>query len=655
MTGSPQAPDPSSQGAGSLPDPHTPDAYAPAAHGHGKEKFWALAVGAAGVVYGDIGTSPIYAFRESLHGAMKDGTLARAEVVGVISLMLWALIFVVTIKYAIFIMRADNKGEGGVLALMALAQHAIGRRTRTVFVLGVAGAALFYGDAILTPAVSVLSAVEGLKLAIPGFDKGYVQPVAIGILIVLFAAQARGTGKVGLVFGPLMVIWFLVLAAMGLMHISDDPGILAAFNPAHAFGFLTSHGATSFLVLGSVFLCVTGAEALYADMGHFGKGPIRVTWLSFVLPCLALNYLGQGAMVLAHPERATDPFFLMAPDWGLLPLSILTMAATIVASQAVITGAFSLTQQAIQLGLLPRLEIRFTNEDQRGQVYLPQINWLLLVGVLALVLVFGTSSSLASAYGIAVTGTMLVDSFLIFVVMTNLWKFKPWMALAIVTPFIIVDSAFFGANLLKVMSGGWFPLLLGAFLLFTMLTWVRGSAILMEKTRRNSVPMVDLIESLKVGPPARVKGTAVFLTSDLSSAPMAMMHNLKHNKVLHERNVILQVFTADTPRVAEENRAVIRQLSDDFVAVELYFGFMESPNVPRVLGLLRKKAGGPKFDIMNTSFFLGRRTVLPSQKGGMPLWQDKLYVALARSSANATDFYHIPSGRAVELGAQIVV
>jgi KUP system potassium uptake protein len=654
MTGSPPVPDPASPQSAPSPEGGSPEVYSPAAHGHGKDKFLALAIGAAGVVYGDIGTSPIYAFRESLHGAMTDGALARNEVLGVISLMLWALIFVVTIKYAIFIMRADNKGEGGVLSLMALAQHAIGRRTKVVFVLGVAGAALFYGDAILTPAVSVLSAVEGLKLAIPGFDKGYVQPVAIAIIIMLFAAQARGTGKVGLVFGPLMVFWFLILAALGILHITDDPGIIAAFNPTYAFGFLTSHGTTSFLVLGSVFLCVTGAEALYADMGHFGKGPIRITWATFVLPCLALNYLGQGAMVLAHPERATDPFFLMAPDWGLLPLSILTMAATIIASQAVITGAFSLTQQAIQLGLLPRLEIRYTNEEQRGQIYLPQINWLLLAGVVALVLVFGTSSSLASAYGIAVTGTMLVDSFLIYIVMTRLWKFKPWMAFAIVTPFIIVDSAFFGANLLKVMSGGWFPLLLGGFLLFTMLTWVRGSAILTGKAQRDSVPVMDLIESLKAGPPARVKGTAVFLTGSLESAPIALMHNLKHNRVLHERNVLLKVLTTDRPRVAEDARATIRQLSDDFTAIELSFGFMESPNVPRVLALMRK-AGGPKFDIMNTSFFLGRRTVLASPKGGMPLWQDKLYVALARSAANATDFYHIPSGRAVELGAQIVV
>ncbi len=654
MTGSTPVPEPSSTPPTPPANSPPPETYAPAAHGHGKDKFWALAIGACGVVYGDIGTSPIYAFRESLHGAMNDGVLARGEVLGVISLMLWALIFVVTIKYAIFVMRADNKGEGGVLSLMALAQHAIGRRTRTVFMLGVAGAALFYGDAILTPAISVLSAVEGLKLAIPQFNPDWVQPVAIGILIMLFAAQARGTGKVGLVFGPLMAVWFLVLAALGLMHISDDPAIFAALNPAHAFGFLVSHGATAFVVLGSVFLCVTGAEALYADMGHFGKTPIRMAWLWFVFPCLALNYLGQGAMVLAHPELASDPFFLMAPDWGLLPLSLLTMAATIIASQAVITGAFSLTQQAIQLGLLPRLEIRYTNEDQRGQVYLPQINWLLLAGVVSLVIVFGSSSSLASAYGIAVTATMLVDSFLIYIVMTRIWKFKPWLALAIVTPFLIVDTAFFSANLLKVFAGGWFPLMLGGGLFFIVLTWVRGSAILQAKSLRDSVPIMDLIESLKIGPPVRVKGTAVFLTSSLESPPIALMHNLKHNKVLHERNVILKVLTADTPRVAEESRAVIRKLSDDFVSIELTFGFMESPNVPRVLAKLRK-AGGPKFDIMTTSFFLGRRTVLASPKGGMPLWQDKLYVALARSATNATDFYHIPSGRAVELGAQIVV
>jgi KUP system potassium uptake protein len=648
MTGSAPVPDPSSQ-----PSQHSPETYAPAAHGHGKDKFWALAVGAAGVVYGDIGTSPIYAFRESLHGAMADG-LARSEVLGVISLMLWALIFVVTIKYAIFVMRADNKGEGGVLSLMALAQHAIGKRTRFVFLLGITGAALFYGDAILTPAISVLSAVEGLKLAIPAFDPAFVQPVAVGILIVLFVAQARGTGKVGLVFGPLMVIWFLVLGALGLSHISDDPQIFDALNPVHAISFLTSHGKAAFIVLGSVFLCVTGAEALYADMGHFGKRPIRAAWLWFVFPCLALNYLGQGAMVLAHPERASDPFFLMAPDWGLLPLSILTMAATIIASQAVITGAFSLTQQAIQLGLLPRLEIRFTNEEQRGQVYMPQINWLLLAGVVALVIVFESSSNLASAYGIAVTATMLVDSFLIYIVMTRLWNFRTWMAVAIVTPFIIVDLAFFSANLLKVFAGGWFPLLLGGFLLFVMLTWVRGSSILMAKSQRDSVPITALLESLKVGPPVRVKGTAVFLTGSLESAPIALMHNLKHNNVLHERNVLLKVLTADTPRVADEARAVMNRLSEDFVTIEMSFGFMESPNVPRVLAQLRK-SGGPKFDIMNTSFFLGRRTVLASPKGGMPLWQDKLYVALARSATNATDFYHIPSGRAVELGAQIVV
>jgi KUP system potassium uptake protein len=413
----PGATGPSGQAANATPPTADTSQSSAAAHGHGGEGFWKLALGACGVVYGDIGTSPIYAFRESLHGA-SGGGIGRVEVLGVISLMIWALIFVVTFKYVTFIMRADNKGEGGVLALMALAQHAIGRRTRTIFLLGVIGAALFYGDAILTPAMTVLGAVEGLKVALPSFNKAYVLPIAVAILVGLFVAQARGTSKVGAFFGPVMVVWFLVLAALGIMHIRDDLSILYAFNPYYAFVFMFSHGMVAFIVLGSIFLCVTGAEALYADMGHFGKNPIRHAWLWFVFPCLALNYLGQGAMVLAHPETARDPFFLMAPEWGLLPLAILTMVAGVIASQAVITGAFSLTQQAIQLGLLPRLETQYTNEEQRGQIYLPQVNWMLMIGVLLLVFMFRSSTNLASAYGIAVTATMLVDSCLLYVVAT---------------------------------------------------------------------------------------------------------------------------------------------------------------------------------------------------------------------------------------------
>jgi KUP system potassium uptake protein len=640
-------------GASETGSPPEADHGAPAAHGRGGDGFWKLALGACGVVYGDIGTSPIYAFRESLHGA-REGGIARHEILGVISLMLWALIFVVTVKYVLFVMRADNKGEGGVLSLMALAQKAIGARSQFVFILGVIGAALFYGDAILTPAISVLSAVEGLKLAVPNFNDALITPIAVGVLVGLFVVQARGAGKVGALFGPIMAFWFVVLAVLGLLHISDDWAILQAFNPVFAFTFLFTHGVAAFIVLGSVFLCVTGAEALYADMGHFGRRPIRIAWLAFVFPCLALNYLGQGAMVLAHPERADNPFFLLAPDWALLPLVLLTGVATIIASQAVITGAFSLTQQAIQLGLLPRLQIQFTNEEQRGQIYLPQINWLLLAGVLLLVFMFQTSSNLASAYGIAVTATMLVDSFLLFIVAWKLWKWRLVMAALFVTPFIAVDLAFLSANLLKVAAGGWFPLLLGCSLIILMLTWVRGSGILFEKTRRDSVRLVELMRMLQTKPPARVPGTAVFLTSDADMAPIALMHNLKHNKVLHERNVILSVKTADVPRVKPEERVRIDRLGEDFLRIEMHFGFMESPNVPRALALLRK-SGGPKFDIMSTSFFLGRRTLVASPTSGMPMWQDKLFVALAKSAANATDFFHIPSGRAVELGAQIIV
>lgn len=650
MTGA-SASGPASPGApGPAPER---DHGAPAAHGHGGDGFWKLALGACGVVYGDIGTSPIYAFRESLNGA-REGGIARSEVLGVISLMLWALIFVVTIKYVVFVMRADNKGEGGVLSLMALAQKAIGARSQFVFILGVIGAALFYGDAILTPAISVLSAIEGFKVAVPNFNDALVVPISIGILVGLFMVQARGTGKVGAWFGPIMAFWFLVLAVLGLMHISDDWAILQAFNPAYAFSFLFTHGVSAFIVLGSVFLCVTGAEALYADMGHFGRKPIRWAWMAFVFPCLALNYLGQGAMVLAYPERAENPFFLLAPDWALLPLVLLTAVATIIASQAVITGAFSLTQQAIQLGLLPRLQIQFTNEEQRGQIYLPQINWLLLAGVLMLVLMFQTSSNLAAAYGIAVTATMLVDSFLLFIVAWKLWKWQPGFAALFVTPFIAVDLAFLSANLLKVAAGGWVPLLLGCCLIIVMLTWVRGSGILFEKTRRDSVRLVELMRMLQTKPPARVPGTAIFLTSDADMAPIALMHNLKHNKVLHEKNVILSVKTADVPRVRMEDRITLEKIGDDFLRMEMNFGFMESPNVPLALAVLRK-SGGPKFDIMSTSFFLGRRTLVASPTSGMPAWQDKLFVALAKSAANATDFFHIPSGRAVELGAQIVV
>ncbi len=620
-------------------------------HGHGHGSLASLTLGSIGVVYGDIGTSPLYALRESL--AHTAGVGSHDEnVLGVVSLLIWALFLIVTIKYVIFVMRADNRGEGGTLALMALAQSAIGRRSIGVLFLGILGASLFTGDAIITPAISVLSAVEGLKLVAPALDH-YILPITFVILITLFMVQRRGTGAVAGLFGPIMVIWFLSLAAMGLSHIGDAPRILHAFNPLHGLTFLFSHGLLSFVVMGSVFLAVTGAEALYADMGHFGRRPIQLAWSFFVLPALVLNYLGQGALLLAEPQAMENPFFLMAPDWALLPLVILATVATIIASQATITGAFSLARQAIQLGLLPRLEIQHTSDKQEGQIYIPRVNTTLLIGVLLLVALFKSSSALASAYGIAVTASMVVDSMLAFVVLWRLWKWPLWRALATMGTFFIIESVFFSANLLKLFEGGWVPVLVGGVVVLMMWTWLRGSGFLASKTHRDSIPMRDLIRMLEKSKPTRVSGTAVFLTSDAEVAPSALMHNLKHNKVLHERVFIVSVNTEPTPRVTPDKRYEIEKLSDDFTKVTLHFGFMESPRVPAALATMRK--AGLKFDIMTTSFFLGRRSLKESPNSGMPVWQDRLFIMLSRQAANATDFFSIPSDRVVELGAQVTV
>lgn len=629
--------------------------------GHG---FFALALGAVGVVFGDIGTSPLYAFKEALAAASHDG-VTRGEIYGVVSLALWALILVVTIKYVFFIMRADNKGEGGVLSLMALAQRAIGRRTPVVFALGVAGAALFYGDAVITPAMSVMSAVEGLR-TIPALEHGVsnqmVLLIATAMLLGLFFIQSHGTAKVGLLFGPICAIWFAMMLVLGATHLADTPGILKAFSPHYAVSFLAHHGFTGFIVLGAVFLTVTGAEALSADMGHFGKKPIRSAWMFFVLPCLMVNYLGQGAFALATleaSERAGVPFpelnwfFEMAPPMLRLPLVLLAGAATVVASQAVITGAFSLTQQAIQLGLLPRLDVRRTSETQSGQIFVPQLNTMLLVGVLAIMFTFQTSSALAHAYGLAVTGTMVVTTCMAFIVMRRMWKWSLPMALCFLVPFLALDLTFLSANALRFFSGGWLPVFIGAALFLVMATWVRGSQILSAKTRRDSVPLVDLMEILRARAPHRAPGTAIFLTSDPDMTPVALMHNLKHNKVLHERNVILTVRTAETPRVSEDDRVKIEKVNDDLKKVTITYGFMESPNIPKALAVCRKQ--GLKFDIMATSFFLGRRSIVPSANSGMPLWQDRLFIYLMRNAANPTDFFKIPPGRVVELGAQVTV
>jgi KUP system potassium uptake protein len=618
-----------------------------------KVGFWALTVGSIGVVYGDIGTSPLYALRESVLAAVGPGNPASEPVVlGILSLIIWALFVVVTAKYVLILLRADNNGEGGTLALMALASRSLGGSSGIVILLGIISGALFYGDAIITPALSVLSAIEGLKIVTPAFD-AYVVPITVVILVALFAVQSRGTAKVATFFGPLTLIWFAAIAAAGLWHIGQNWHVLFAFNPYYGVYFLLNHGLIGFYTLGAVFLVVTGSEALYADLGHFGRGPIRFAWLVVVLPALIVNYLGQGALVLADPKTIENPFFLLFPDWALLPMVILATAATVIASQAVITGAYSLTQQAIQLGLLPRLEIRHTSEALFGQIYMPRVNTLLLIGVLLLVALFRSSSALASAYGIAVTGTMVVTALMAIIVIRRVWGWPLVAALALMLPFLFIDLTFLTANLLKVVEGGWMPLALGALVMSVMYTWRRGNRLLFEKTRRQETPLESLVRSLEKKPPIRVPGTAVFLTSDPASAPTALLHSLKHYKVLHEKNVILTVETADTPRVDQAERVRIEPVGQTFSRVVLRFGFMETPNVPNALAIARKL--GWQFDIMSTSFFLSRRTLKPAVHSGMPRWQDRLFIGLTRVANDATDYFQIPTGRVVEVGTQVTV
>jgi len=614
--------------------------------------FWALTFGSIGVVFGDIGTSPLYAFREAVHNATHGGPVSREIVLGVLSLILWSLIVVVAIKYVLLLLRADNNGEGGTLSLMALGQRALGRRTPLLLGLGVIGAAMFLGDAMITPAISVLSAVEGLKIATPALED-YVVPLALVILICLFAVQSRGTALVASAFGPVMIVWFLTLGVMGLMHISDDPTVLSAMNPWHGVGFLLTHGMIGLVILGAVFLAVTGGEALYADLGHFGRKPIQTAWFFFVLPCLLINYFGQGALVLAHPDAIENPFYRMVPDRVLVPLIGLATAATVIASQAVITGAFSLVRQAIQLGLLPRFEVRYTSESHAGQIYLPRVNIMLLIGVLLLVGLFRTSSGLASAYGIAVSTTMVADGIMCFVVIWKLWNWRAATAAALIAPLVFIDLTFLTANLLKLLQGAWVPVLFGLMMVALIWTWRRGSAILIQKTRRTEVPLLDLIKSLEKRPPHIVKGTAVFLTSDPGYVPTALLHNLKHNKVLHEHNVILTVLTAETPRVDVADRVRMENISDKFSTVKLKYGFMETPNVPKGLAIARKL--GWQFDIMSTSFFVSRRSLKPGAKSEMPRWQDHLFIAMSESANDATDYFQIPTGRVVEVGMQVTI
>jgi KUP system potassium uptake protein len=580
---------------------------------------------------------------------------AREAVLGVVSLILWALIIVVTLKYVVILLRADNNGEGGTLTLMALASRAVGRvgkAATAVAFLGIISAALFYGDAVITPALSVLSAVEGIDVATPAFHD-FVVPLTVAILLVLFAFQSRGTAKVAALFGPVTAVWFVAIALPGLWWIAADPGVLYALNPAYGVAFLLHHGIVGFYTLGAVFLAVTGAEALYADLGHFGRRPIQIAWLGFVLPALALNYLGQGALVYAHPDALANPFFLLYPEWARIPMVVLATAATVIASQAVITGAYSLTSQAIQLGLLPRFEIRHTSAHQAGQIYMPRVNGLLLMGVLLLVALFRSSSALASAYGIAVSGTMVVTAMMAFIVIWRMWRWSPLAAAALMLPFILIDLTFLSANMLKVVEGGWVPLALGGVVMLVMYTWRRGSRLLFDKTRRLETPLDELVRMLERKPPQRVSGTAVFLTGDPKSAPTALLHSLKHYKVLHEKNIILSVETTHTPRVEAGKRVRIEPVGSTFMRVLLRFGYMETPNIPKALGVARKL--GLQFDIMSTSFFLSRRALRRAPRSGMPLWQDRLFITLARSANDATDYFQIPTDRVVEVGTQVSI
>ena len=622
-------------------------------------KIGALTLGAIGVVYGDIGTSPLYAFREALAQSAADG-ISRAEILGVLSLALWALILVVTIKYVLFLMRTDNNGEGGVLSLMALARRATGGWT-AITVLGALGAALFYGDAMITPALSVLSAIEGLKTidgVAPWMNENLIIAVAAAILIGLFAIQSFGTASVSRLFGPVCVLWFLAIGSVGAMNIAVAPEILLAFNPSYAFAFMLEHGVIGLFVLGAVFLTVTGAEALTADMGHFGRVPIQLGWFLLVFPALALNYLGQGAFALDRLATAqasgralanADWFFLMTPESVRLIMVALATMATIIASQAVITGAYSLTQQAIALGLFPRMKILQTSEEHSGQIYVPVINWLLLAGVLILILQFRNSSAMAAAYGIAVTGTMVVTTCLAFVVIWKLWQWRPLLAALFIAPLLLIDLIFFGANILRVVEGGWVPLLIAAVIGLLIRIWLKGRAIMGAQLHRDTVSLDELAAALAARPPHRVEGTAVFLTADPLVTPVALLHNLKHNRVLHERNIILTVRNATKPRITDAKRLSVSSLDGNFCRATLLYGYMETPDIPSDLyrsGEVAARPGG-------TSFFVGRHMLSASHDAGLPFWQNIIFIFLQRNASDPTAFFQIPPNRVVELGTRV--
>ena len=611
-----------------------------------------LVVGAIGVVFGDIGTSPLYTLRQCFGGEHLV-PLTPANVLGVLSIIFWALMIIVTAKYVTLIMRADNRGEGGILGLTALVSRGLGNRGRRRWWLvgfGIFGAAMFYGDGMITPAISVLGAVEGLEIIAPHLHP-FIVPVTLVIVVALFAIQKRGTASVGRLFGPIMCAWFVVLAVLGAIQLWQHPAVLLAIDPRHAFAFISHNPRLAFLSLGAVVLAVTGTEALYADMGHFGATPIRRAWLWFVMPALVLNYFGQGALLLLDPSAIKNPFYLLAPQWALIPLVVLATCAAVIASQAVISGAFSLTRAAIQMGYCPRLKLLHTSDRQIGQIYVPFINWTLLVAVVLLVVGFRSSDDLGGAYGIAVTLAMLIDSVLILVVMRRIWGWSRPVAIAIVVPLLFIDLSFLASNSLKIPAGGWFPLLIGGIVFTLLTTWKRGRALLMERLSEDSMPLGLFIDSIEASPPTRVSGTAVFLTSTADRVPHALLHNLKHNKVLHERVIFLTIHTQDFPRVPPKERVRLSELGCEFARMDAYYGFAEDPDVPELLETIGQD--GFEFDMMETSFFVSRETLIASVAPGMALWRERLFVSMSKLAVKATDFFHIPTNRVVELGTQV--
>ena len=620
---------------------------------HARSGLLALTLGAVGVVYGDIGTSPLYALKEVFaHGHVP---LTPENILGVLSMIFWTLTVVVSLKYVVLILRADNNGEGGLIAMLALASQAVRHRPvlrRRLLVLGIFGTAIFFGDGVITPAISVLSAVEGLEVAAPALHR-FVVPVTLVVLTVLFLVQRHGTSGIGRFFGPVTVLWFAALTLLGVTHIAHNPAVLWALSPHHALRFIAEQPGIAFIALGSVVLCVTGAEALYADMGHFGKRPIRLAWFGLVMPALVINYFGQGAMLLEHPENVGNPFYEMAPGWALFPLIGLATCATVIASQALITAAFSVTKQAVQLGYLPRLRIAHTSVKETGQVYLPFINWSLYACIFAAVVFFGSSGKLAAAYGITVTIDMLITTTMTFFVIRYGWKYPWWVSAAATGFFFVVDFMFFSANIVKVLDGGWFPLVLGGVMFTLMMTWKQGRRLLAETLRQDAIDLKGFLDAVFVSPPTRVQGTAVFLVSEAGFTPNAFLHNLKHNKVLHETNLFVHVQHHEVPWIGFDKRCEIEPLGHDCWQVTLHFGFKNDPDVPEALVLLR--ARGVALDDMDTSYFLSRETVVPTLGEGMPLWREKLFASMHRNASAAADFLNLPANRIVELGAKVAI